>query len=280
MVDVVPSLLVDIDTAFQTHTMADRTLARVSAKIRDGTATQIDGHTYALRIGKDASKALQDVLTAENLPDGKLYYNIATRTVIPTLEKNQGLINEAASNIQTAIDLKSNIRLKSIQPKFPKERINGLIDKMTAADIDLADALKWLAEPIVNNSEAFYDDFIRENAEFRHDAGLKTIITRTAESKACEWCQDLEGTYEYGSYPDAFVADNIFRRHEFCRCAVTVTWKKDRTSQNVWSKKTWQSTEEELQRRIDTKPERMSAEERQQILEQIRKDNQRNTKRR
>ena len=278
MVDVVPSLLVDIDTAFQTHTMADRTLARVSAKIRDGTATQIDGHTYALRLGKDASKALQDVLTAENLPDGKLYYNIATRTVIPTLEKNQGLINEAASNIQTAIDLKSNIRLKSIQPKFPKERINGLIDKMTAADIDLADALKWLAEPIVNNSEAFYDDFIRENAEFRHDAGLKTTITRTAESKACEWCQDLAGVYEYG-YKDTMPAD-IYRRHEFCRCTVTVTWERDRTSQNVWSKKTWKSSEEELARRIGTRPTQRSAEERQQILDQIRKDNQRNTKRR
>ena len=278
MVDVVPSLLVDIDTAFQTHTMADRTLARVSAKIRDGTATQIDGHTYALRLGKDASKALQDVLTAENLPDGKLYYNIATRTVIPTLEKNQGLINEAASNIQTAIDLKSNIRLKSIQPKFPKERINGLIDKMTAADIDLADALKWLAEPIVNNSEAFYDDFIRENAEFRHDAGLKTIITRIAESKACEWCKDLEGTYEFG-YADT-MPDDIYKRHEFCRCTVTVTSLKDRTSENVWSKKSWKASEEELQRRINTKPERISAEERQQILEQIQKDNQRNTKRR
>ena len=278
MVDVVPSLLVDIDTAFQTHTMADRTLARVSAKIRDGTATQIDGHTYALRLGKDASKALQDVLTAENLPDGKLYYNIATRTVIPTLEKNQGLINEAASNIQTAIDLKSKIRLKSIQPKFPKERINGLIDKMTAADIDLADALKWLAEPIVNNSEAFYDDFIRENAEFRHDAGLKTIITRIAESKACEWCKDLEGTYEFG-YADT-MPDDIYKRHEFCRCTVTVTSLKDRTSENVWSKKSWKASEEELQRRINTKPERISAEERQQILEQIQKDNQRNTKRR
>ena len=271
--DVVPKLLADIETAFQSNTMKDRQLATVSKRIRDGTATQIDGHTYSLRLGKNASKALQEVLTVENLPDGKLYYNIATRTVIPTLQNNQALVNEAASEIFKEMDKANGISLNAIKPKFPKERINGLIDKMTAEGIDVQDALKWLAEPIVNNTEAFYDDFIRDNAEFRRDAGLKTIITRIAESKACEWCKDLEGTYEFG-YADT-MPDDIYKRHEFCRCTVTVTSLKDRTSENVWSKKSWKASDEELQRRIGTKPERTSAEERQQVLEQLRKDNQR-----
>ena len=268
--DVVPKLLADIETAFQSNTMKDRQLATVSKRIRDGTATQIDGHTYSLRLGKNASKALQEVLTVENLPDGKLYYNIATRTVIPTLQNNQALVNEAASEIFKEMDKANGISLNAIKPKFPKERINGLIDKMTAEGIDVQDALKWLAEPIVNNTEAFYDDFIRDNAEFRDNAGLKTTITRISESKACEWCKDLDGSFEYGKAPD-----DIYKRHEFCRCVVTVTSERDRTSQNVWTKKKWQSSEEELQRRIGTKPERTSAEERQQVLEQLRKDNQR-----
>lgn len=266
--DVVPELLELIDLSFQTHTMTDRTLARVSKRIRDGTATQVDGHTYALRLGKNASKALQDVLTEQNLPDGKLYYNIATRTVIPILENNQALINDAAAEIQKSLDVKSKIALNSVKPKFPKERVNGLIDKMTADGISLADALVWIKEPIVNNSEAFYDDFIRENATFRRDAGLKTTITRVAENKCCDWCAGLEGTYEYG-YGDTMPED-VFRRHEFCRCAVTVQYKK--TSENVWTKKQWESSSEELERRENTKPTQMTKAERQSVLERLEKD--------
>lgn len=268
MVDVVPELLSDIETSFQKHTMSDRRLATVSKRIRDGTATQVDGHTYAECLGKDASKALRDVLTAENLPDGKLYYNIATRTVIPVLENNQQMINEAAVDIQKVIDSKNKIYLNSIKPEFPKERINGLIDKMTADDITLDEALVWIDEPIVNNSEAFFDDFVRENAEFRSEAGLKTTITRIAEAQSCQWCADLEGTYDIDDAPD-----EIYARHEFCRCAVTVTSK--RTTQDVWSKKTWQSTAEELERRANTQRVTMSVEERKEVLERLDNDRKR-----
>lgn len=265
MVDVVPELLEDIERSFKTFSMADRRLASVSTRIRDGTATQIDGHTYAERLGKNASKALQAHLTEDRLPDGKLYYNIATRTVVPVLENNQALINEAGASIQGAIDEKSKIGLKTINPKFPEERIAGLIDKMTRDDITLDEALVWIKEPIVNNSEAFYDDFIRENAAIRNGAGLKTTITRVAEAKACDWCRALEGTYDYGDAPD-----DIYRRHEFCRCAVTVQYKK--TSQNVWSKREWESSPEEIARREDTVPTSMTARERQEVLDRLEKD--------
>lgn len=265
MTDVVPELLSEIETAFKSHNMTDRKLATVSKRIRDGTATQVDGHTYAERLGKNASKALQDVLIEENLPDGKLYYNIATRTVVPTLENNQALINEAAAEIQKAIDVKNKIHLNPVKPAFPAERINGLIDKMTADDITLEEALVWIREPIVNNSESFFDDFIRENAEFRSNAGMKSTITRVAEYKACDWCKNLEGTYEYGKHPE-----EIFRRHEFCRCEVTFT--SERTSQSAWSKKSWQSSEEELDRRIGTKSQSMTVQERQDVLDRLEKD--------
>lgn len=273
MTDVVPELLSEIEIAFKSHNMTDRKLATVSKRIRDGTATQVDGHTYAERLGKNASKALQDVLIEENLPDGKLYYNIATRTVIPTLENNQALINEAATEIQKTIDVKNKIHLNPVKPVFPAERINGLIDKMTADDITLEEALVWIREPIVNNSEAFFDDFIRENAQFRNDAGMKSTITRVAEYKACDWCKNLEGTYEYGKHPS-----EIFTRHEFCRCEVTFT--SNRTSQNVWSKKSWKSSEEELARRVGTKPQSMTVQERQDLLERLDKEKQSNAKKR
>lgn len=240
--DVVSVLNEKIQTSFQSNMMRDRRIAQISKRIRDGTATFVDGHDYAERLGESLSKALISNLNEENLPDGRLYYNIAKRTVTPALRNNYELTNEAAEQIQSIIDSGLGIGLKSIKADFPESRIKGLIDKMTTEGISLEDALIWLGEPIINNSEAFFDDFIDSNAKFRTEAGLKATITRIAEANCCPWCDSLAGTYEYGSAPD-----DIYRRHQYCRC--TVTYQTGKKSQNVWSKSQWESSPEEIDRR-------------------------------
>ena len=240
--DVVPVLNEKIQTSFQSNMMRDRRIAQISKRIRDGTATFVDGHDYAERLGESLSKALISNLNEENLPDGRLYYNIAKRTVTPALQNNYELTNEAAEQIQSTIDSRLGIGLKSIKADFPESRIKGLIDKMTTEGISLEDALIWLGEPIINNSEAFFDDFIDSNAKFRTEAGLKATITRIAEANCCPWCDSLAGTYEYGSAPD-----DIYRRHQYCR--YTVTYQTEKKSQNVWSKRQWESSPEEIDRR-------------------------------
>ena len=240
--DVVPVLNEKIQTSFQSNMMRDRRIAQISKRIRDGTATFVDGHDYAERLGESLSKALISNLNEENLPDGRLYYNIAKRTVTPALRNNYELTNEAAEQIQSIIDSGLGIGLKSVKAEFPESRIKGLIDKMTTEGISLEDALIWLGEPIINNSEAFFDDFIDSNAKFRTEAGLKATITRIAEANCCPWCDSLAGTYEYGSAPD-----DIYRRHKYCRC--TVTYQTGKKSQNVWSKNQWESSPEEIDRR-------------------------------
>lgn len=266
--DVVPALNEAIQTSFKSYVMRDRRISQISSRIRDGTATFADGHDYAERLGENLSKALTSNLTADNLPDGRLYYNIASRTVTPALEENYNLTNDAAEKIQKIVDKKSKIGLGSVRADFPTERINGLIDKMTRDDISLVDALIWLREPIINNCEAFFDDFIDSNAKFREDAGLKAKLIRQAEANCCSWCAALEGVYDYDNAPD-----DIYRRHEFCRCVVT--YQTEKTSQNVWSRKTWQSSPEELQRRENAgKAPPISVDERLSQLEQIERDRQ------
>lgn len=240
--DVVPGLNEAINTSFESNMMKDRTIAQISRKIRDGTATLEDGHMYAARAGENMSKALLTNLTAENLPDGTLYYNIAKRTVVPALETNYELTNEVAEQIQAIVDKKTKIGIKGVKADFPEERIQGLVDMMTADGITLEDALKWLEEPIVNNSEAFFDDYVDENARFRSEVGLKSYLIRTAKAKCCDWCAALEGTYEYGSEPP-----DIYRRHEYCRCSVT--FKSEKKSQNVHTKREWSDTSENIEAR-------------------------------
>lgn len=241
-VDVVPELKKAIETDFRTNMAKDAQVKAITKRIRDGTATLVDGHRYAEQAGKNLAKALGNNLTAETLPDGKLYYNIAKRTVDPTLKNNYELVNETAAEIQSLVDAKKGIGLNAVKAQYPSERITGLIDKMTEDGIELEDALRWLNEPIVNNSEAFFDDFIKANADFRQSVGMKTTITRFVSSGCCTWCGDMAGTYDYKHAPD-----DIYRRHEHCRC--DVVYESEKVVQDVWSKNTFSTVDELRERR-------------------------------
>lgn len=242
--DIVPQLNERISVSYTKYSMRDRELTRIANKIRDGTATLKDGHEYSKRVGQHLSEALLDNLTGEALPDGRLYYNIALRTVVPHLQNNYELVNEINAAIQTEIDKAQKIGIKPVKADFPEERIKGLIDKMTAEKNTLDDSRAWLKEPIINNSEAFHDDYIKKNAAFRESLGLKAVIIREASSNCCDWCAALEGTYDYSTAPK-----EIYQRHEFCRC--DVTYQTERKSQNVWSKSSWESSQEEINKRIN-----------------------------
>ena len=237
--DIVPELNAQIAESFENRIESDRQLRRIGNRVRDGTATLVDAHDYAERVGEDLSAALQQVIVPSALPNETLFYNIALRTVVPALRNNYNLVNLTAAAIQKILDTKANIGLNAVTADFPQGRVNGLVNKMTDASIGIEQALTWLGEPIVNNSEAFFDDFVQANATFRRQSGMRATITRNVAPGCCEWCANIAGTYEYGTEPK-----DIYRRHEFCRC--TVTYQSGRQSQNVWSKKMWQSTPEEL----------------------------------
>ena len=243
--DVVPALQEEITRSFQNGLMRDRRAMQVSKRIRDGTATFTDAHDYAESLGENLSRALVRTLTPEKLPNGTLYYNIARRTVVPALKNNYKLVNEVARDIQEIADQETGVGLKAVTADFPESRIRGLIDKMTEDEITYEDVVKWLQEPIINNSEAFADDFVHANAKFRNDVGLKSTITRIVSPGCCPWCEEKAGTYDYDKAPD-----DIYARHERCRC--TVTYQSGRTSQDVWSKRTWESSPEEIDRRKST----------------------------
>ena len=247
MEDIVPGLIADISASYRNRMELDRRVLTVNRRIRDGTANLMDAHLYAERAGVNMSNAMLQYITEENLPNGVLYYNIAERTVPTLLLEDYEAVNLTAADIQRIMDRKAKIGLTASKADFPEERIEGLVRKMTEPDLEFAQRLVWLKEPIVNNSEAFFDDFVKKNAEVRTQIGLKAIITRTVFPGCCSWCDELAGTYEYGKEP----AD-IYRRHENCRCEVT--YQTERTSQDVWSKQKWESTPEELERRRNYTP--------------------------
>lgn len=268
--DVVPALQESIQTEFNSRMVADRRVRAITNRIRDGTATFTEGREYAERAGVNLSKTLSNNLRPENLPDGKLYYNIANRTINRGLKRNYDIVNQTAAEIQAAQDALKDIGINAVKADYPTERIAGLIDKITENGITPEKILYWLGEPIINNSEAFFDDFIKDNADFRQQAGLKATISRILAPGCCAWCAEVagRGTYVYGDQPDDF-----FSRHEFCRC--TVTYQSNKTSQNVWTKRTWASTPQEIKRRESINPTAktgISAEELKQVEAVLQRD--------
>ncbi|MBR7007356.1 MAG: hypothetical protein IKH90_01775 [Ruminococcus sp.] len=93
-----------------------------------------------------------------------------------------------------------------------------------------------------NIGNSMHDDCVKENAKWRDKAGLDTYLVRDAGGGCCAWCATLAGRYKYADAPD-----DIFRRHDNCTC--TTTYECGRMRQDVWSKRTWQASEKELEQR-------------------------------
>ena len=239
-VDAAPALLEELQRQFRRRTAQDKTLSRILGRVEQGKAELVEVHDYAQHLGEALSFSLLAVLTEDNLPDGKLYWNVANRTIRPMLEQNYRLTNEAAGAVQRSIDEAAGIGLAAVDGEFPEERIRGIVDK--AASAETPEALRdWFGEPIVNCSESFFDGFVQANADFRQSAGMAPKIVRTVVGSCCDWCAELAGTYDYA---DVRHGSDVFRRHKYCRC--TVTFVSGGKRQNVWTKQSWQEAPETL----------------------------------
>lgn len=105
----------------------------------------------------------------------------------------------------------------------------------------------FLRTTLENISRGMYDDFVESSCRSMRKAGAKAVIVRKEIGSCCDWCRSLAGTYDYsaGQYPD-----DIFRRHENCRCIVTVSNEKGHYT-DVWSKREYDSERELIRGRIE-----------------------------
>lgn len=214
--DIAPVLLKDIQKAFRANLKrANVDQKAFIEKARSGTLKTIT--KYSEKVGTALAKAYEEVLTPDALPDGTLYYNIATRTITPTLKEAHKMVSDVADEIQAASNSRIGIGLKPIRPPIEMNRVDGIIDLVT--DGFFADNVGYLNEPIKNIVNHFGDRHLEKNAEFLSNSGVETVVVRIAESTCCPWCSERAGTYD--GYQDA--QDNeAFARHEGCRCEIEI----------------------------------------------------------
>lgn len=116
--------------------------------------------------------------------------------------------------------------------------------------MDLAEVIKKLHELEANieqYSQSELDRFVETNAEKALQSGISAVLIRRQMGHCCDWCANIAGVYDYGRgrYPE-----DIFKRHRFCKCIVTVKHEKGGYHE-VWSKKTYRTQAEARKERLE-----------------------------
>ncbi|MGM9593136.1 MAG: hypothetical protein ACI3U8_02165 [Candidatus Onthomonas sp.] len=169
---------------------------------------------YAYQVGSALAEAFGAELTSAALPDGKLYWNIADRVVRPLLEEDHQLVSDVAAQVQQALNEAAGIGLKAQTVPVNRERIDGILNKLCEA-LRYDDVAWVLGEPVINFSQSVVDETIQANVDFQGKAGLQPRVVRTVVGGCCKWCRSLAGTCSYPNVPQ-----DVYRRHERCRCRV------------------------------------------------------------
>lgn len=225
-------------------------IQRVEKSVLEGTADLLDVEMYSGSLGAQLANALIECIDFTEMPDGRLYYELARDLLCETLKTNYELVNAAAEEVLKILDAKVGYKLKAQKAKFPTDRVNKVAKSVCDPTVPQSTIERRLTSPIENISESFYIAFVKENAEFRARSGIETHIVRKCDGNCCEWCAKLAGKYPYGEEPK-----DVYRRHDNCTC--TVTFENGRQRQNVWTKATWTADEETLEKRkefADKKP--------------------------
>lgn len=251
MDDIAPHLLKIIQEEFERLYQNNDKVRRLLDVINAGEATYEEANEYAIELGEMLKKCYADSIHASDLPDGMMYFNIAKRTIVPTMQNNFDLISQASVKVQQSLNDTAGIGLQVVAPEINQYKIDSIINKLTSDQFDKVAFI--LQEPVAHFSQSIVDDTIKANAELHSRSGLHPKITRKVRGGCCKWCMNLAGTY---AYPDD-VPDDVYRRHDHCRCEVLYDPGKGKQVQNVHTK-SWENHEEDIQRRIEFSASKVS----------------------
>ena len=230
--DVSKELLRKINKSFTLSYQKSEKVRKLLLAIKSKNCDYLKAMEYAEEVGKILAEAYMKNLSSDVLPDGKMYYDIASAILNPTLENNYGLISSYVCGAMDVMNEKAGINVKARKPSYNASKTLGLIKKVSDAE-HFDDVKTYLNEPVITNALSIVDEGARTNADLHYSMGYKPVIVRRASFGCCKWCRGLAGTQEY--YPS--MNRDIFRRHQNCRCTVIYDPRNsDGKVQDVWSK--------------------------------------------
>lgn len=133
MNDIGLELQESIETAFNERLAIDVVIKAIKLKVENGKATQRDVTMLCKRLGEIASKVLIENIKPEMMPNDKMYWNIAEKAIKPLMIQIHGIVNKVAAEVVEAERKTNGIHIKPIEPVFPEERIESLINNFVNA---------------------------------------------------------------------------------------------------------------------------------------------------
>ena len=113
MADIAPELYNRVKSAFSRNMENDKKLQSLRKKIEDGRGTWKDAYDYGVRISDDLERAFA-LIKSDDLPNGKMYYNIAERVVRPLIEEMENNVREISRKIVEDQNKRLGIGLKAV----------------------------------------------------------------------------------------------------------------------------------------------------------------------
>lgn len=114
MADIAPEMYENTKADYDRYVKDDKRLARIQNKVDKGTATWQDAYNYGVYIAEDLQKAFARNISAEKLPGGRMYFNIADRVVRPLLEDMEDKVRAVSKRIVEDQNKRNGIGLKAV----------------------------------------------------------------------------------------------------------------------------------------------------------------------
>lgn len=203
----------DIRQEFIDTVNNDKVVSNIYKEIRAGDASYATANKLAARVGEDLGRVLMKYAPTQNIDEWDL------DDLIPgSLGLDHNIITTSCKLIQEQMNKDAGLGIKPKEPKFNWDRAQGIIDELRKHPDTFPDIEKSFMDQLVNFSQNIVSDSIRDNMQLMAKAGIKTQVIRQAEFRACPWCRDLAGTYDYVEVKDT--GNEVWRRHENCRCVI------------------------------------------------------------
>lgn len=213
MEDIAPQLIESVTAEFRNAYENSDKIQRLLKAIQQGTATYEQAQQYAIEVSQLIGAAYAKHVSSAVLPDGKMYYNIASRLIPASLDENYTLVADYAKQVQQSLNKQAGLGLKAQEPPQNDDRVDGLVE-LAASGEQYDDVSDQLLRKFETYSQSIVDETIQTNVDFHGRSGLRPKIIRRTTGRCCDWCRALAGVHDYP------VNREVYRRHENCRCTV------------------------------------------------------------
>lgn len=136
MKDVAPELLKKLNKTFSQKVAIDPQIRAYKKKLEAGKLTERDCALYIRKVVSIASASVTDVMKPKNLPDGKLYWNIAEAVIVPFLKGVIVQMNNIAVSTMKDSDKKQNINIKIQKLRYPDGQIRSYLNMIVRNSLD------------------------------------------------------------------------------------------------------------------------------------------------